>query len=87
MIRADMQPGMPGLYRMKAAWVTRCPHLILAPEHYRPNGSCRCNDPSHPMGEWGYQCDDREHRWLAAEEAEQRRRRRTRSWRDWFRRR
>ena len=53
----------------------------------RPNGSCRCNEPSHPMGEWGYQWDDREHRWLAAEEAEQRRGRRTRSWRDWFRRR
>lgn len=32
-----------------------CPHFIMVPEHYRPNGTCRCNDASHTeMRGWGY---------------------------------
>lgn len=32
-----------------------CPHFILAPEHYREDNSCRCNDESHvEMRTWGY---------------------------------
>lgn len=37
------------------AAVAACPHFILTPEHYRPDGSCRCNDPEHrEMLAWGY---------------------------------
>lgn len=33
----------------------QCPHYIMAPEHYRPDGTCKCDDPDDPhMAEWGY---------------------------------
>ena len=33
----------------------KCPHYILVEEHYRKDGSCRCNDSMHfEMAEWGY---------------------------------
>jgi len=33
----------------------RCPNFIIWPEHYRPDGSCFCNDKAHTkMREWGY---------------------------------
>lgn len=32
-----------------------CPHFIMVPEHYRADGSCRCDDPGHKeMRTWGY---------------------------------
>ena len=32
-----------------------CPHYIMVPEHYRADGSCRCDDKDHQeMKEWGY---------------------------------
>lgn len=50
---------------------------------FRSNGRCRCDDPNHPMDEWGYQWDDRVGRWLDADEVQHYRRRR----RGWWRRR
>ena len=47
--------------RVRAAWVRRCPHFIFDMGHYRAVGDCRCDDPSHPMDEWGYTWDGR--RW------------------------
>lgn len=42
-----------------------CPHCILVPKHYRQDGSCRCNDPSHAeMAGWGYRWDKARKRWL-----------------------
>ncbi len=39
-----------------------CPHFIWAPEHYREDESCRCNDPDHTeMQGWGYKWNGR--RW------------------------
>jgi len=33
----------------------QCPHTIMVAEHYRPDNSCRCDDPQHTeMAEWGY---------------------------------
>jgi hypothetical protein len=33
----------------------RCPHLILVGEHYRDDGSCKCDDPNEKiMKKWGY---------------------------------
>ena len=36
----------------------KCPHVIMMPDHYREDETCRCNDPDHTeMVDWGY-------RWL-----------------------
>lgn len=40
-----------------------CPHFILSPEHYRSNGTCRCDDRTHEeMLDWGYTWDGE--RWV-----------------------
>ena len=34
-----------------------CPFCIMVPEHFREDGSCKCNDPEHRkymMKNWGY---------------------------------
>jgi hypothetical protein len=42
-----------------------CPHAIMVFGHYRPGGSCRCNDPGHrEMAEWGYTWDAEKGRWV-----------------------
>ena len=44
--------------------IMQCEHFILVPEHYREDGSCRCNDPDHvEMADWGYTWDGE--RWTA----------------------
>ncbi len=38
---------------------SRCPSFIMVPEHYRADGSCRCDDITHvEMNEWGYTWGD-----------------------------
>ena len=27
--------------------IKKCPHVIFVGEHYRADGSCRCDDPEH----------------------------------------
>ena len=40
---------------MRVADIRKCPHVIIMPEHYRADGTCRCNDPEHvEMRAWGY---------------------------------
>ena len=40
---------------MKQADIQACPHAIFVPEHYRTDGSCKCDDPNEAvMAEWGY---------------------------------
>ena len=35
--------------------IAACPAFILVAEHYRADGSCRCDDPEHvEMRAWGY---------------------------------
>jgi hypothetical protein len=37
------------------AAIGHCPHLIMVPEHYRDDDTCRCDDADHTeMAEWGY---------------------------------
>jgi hypothetical protein len=44
--------------------VRRCPWFIFDPDHYRDNGTCRCDDPDHEvMSDWGYEWDGQ--RWTA----------------------
>jgi hypothetical protein len=41
--------------------IRKCPHLIIVPNHYRANGTCRCNDPEHEqMAGWGYRWNGKE---------------------------
>lgn len=43
------------------AAMLKCPHVIMMPEHYRPDGSCKCNDAAHRAMmcmEWGYTAAD-----------------------------
>lgn len=41
--------------RIRQSDMLKCPHCIILPEHYRDDGTCRCNDWSHTvMLEWGY---------------------------------
>jgi hypothetical protein len=47
--------------------VGACPHLILALEHYREDGSCKCDDPNDKvMEEWGYEWDGKQ--WQSPED-------------------
>jgi len=44
--------------------IQKCPHCIFMAEHYRDDGSCKCDDPSDPfMKEWGYTWDEKNHQW------------------------
>lgn len=41
--------------------VARCPFYILVPDHYREDGTCKCDDPEHRkkmIDEWGYSEED-----------------------------
>jgi hypothetical protein len=49
---------------IKQSAIMACPHLIIAAEHYREDGSCRCDDPDHSlMVEWEYSWDAETRRW------------------------
>jgi hypothetical protein len=63
---AELTPeGVTKEHRIKHSAVMACPHLILVPEHYNEDQSCRCRDSSHhEMAEWGYTWSEREHLWL-----------------------
>lgn len=52
------------------AEIRACPHAIMVPEHYRPDGSCRCDDRSAlEMADWGYWWSERTGRWEVPENA------------------
>lgn len=45
--------------------IAKCPHLIITPEHYRADGTCKCNDPNEKvMREWGYSWDRKRKLWV-----------------------
>lgn len=49
---------------LKHADIKKCPHVIMAPEHYRADGTCFCNDPTATiMAEWGYKWDPEKKQW------------------------
>lgn len=42
--------------QIRASDMARCPHTIFASEHYRFDGTCKCNDENEiVMREWGYE--------------------------------
>lgn len=49
---------------ISAATIKKCPHYILMPDHYREDGTCRCDDPSDKdMRSWGYRWSKKEGKW------------------------
>lgn len=47
-----------------------CPHCIMVFEHYRENGTCKCDDPNDAkMASWGYAWDDKIKQWIVPLEA------------------
>lgn len=52
------------IYTMRQADIARCPHCIMVPDHYRADGSCKCNDPRETvMQEWGYRWNNQQGVW------------------------
>lgn len=42
---------------IKHSDIGKCPHVILVPDHYREDGSCKCDDAEHRkmmIKKWGY---------------------------------
>jgi hypothetical protein len=47
--------GLTNVRMIKQSDIGKCPHFIMLPQHYRDDGSCKCNDPNETvMKEWGY---------------------------------
>ena len=47
----------------------RCPQLILMVDHYRKDGTCRCDDHMHiEMLSWGYIWDNQTGMWTAPDD-------------------
>ena len=43
---AEAKAGGLRVTFLRQSDILRCPHVIMVPEHYRPDGSCKCNDPA-----------------------------------------
>ncbi len=46
---------------MKQSDVLKCPFVIIAPEHYRSDGTCKCDDQAERdrmIREWEYTTED-----------------------------
>ena len=52
---------MPSVFTMKQSDLRNCKFSILAADHYRADGSCKCDDASHRsmmIAMWGYSRED-----------------------------
>jgi len=57
------------VWKVMSSSVAKCPYLILEAQHYRADGSCRCDDPLHTvMLEWEYSWDEATARWRGCSE-------------------
>ena len=53
------------------AQIKACPHLILMPEHYNADGTCKCKERENKiMAEWGYVWDTDKQVWDAPPDEE-----------------
>jgi hypothetical protein len=46
---------------IKQSDMVKCPHCIMVPEHYRQDGTCKCDDPAEQammIKKWGYKKKD-----------------------------
>lgn len=54
---------------LKQETIRKCPHFIIWADHYRPDGTCKCNDPNDKdMATWGYEWDPKAGLWSSKEE-------------------
>jgi hypothetical protein len=61
--RLDLVDDKP-VKTVKRSDIDSCPHLIMVPEHYNDDGTCRCGDQTHQeMADWGYTWSDVDRRW------------------------
>lgn len=64
--RMDEDGRITQVRTLSSEAVKGCRFFILDPEHYRDNGTCRCDDPDHEiMDAWGYVWDNTMERWNA----------------------
>lgn len=50
--------------------IKACPNCIMVFNHYRENGTCKCDDPNETkMASWGYVWDDKTKQWIVPPEA------------------
>lgn len=57
-MKLDNKGRVIDVAEIKQSDMLACPHCIIVAEHYRDDGSCRCNDSKHvEMKEWGYKWD------------------------------
>lgn len=57
---------MAQIRKLKQSDLLKCPHCILMPQHYRADGTCKCDDPNeHVMQGWGYRWNETTNRWEA----------------------
>lgn len=59
----DVDASINGTYavRIPQSMIRECPFVILNPEHYRADGSCKCDDAAERTFmrlEWGYSDED-----------------------------
>lgn len=62
-----LQPSgrLTNVREIKQSDIARCPHYIFAPDHYRPDGTCKCNDKDDPqMRGYGYRWDRKKKQWV-----------------------
>ena len=49
--------GLTNVRQLKQSDIGRCPFYIMAIEHYRTDGSCKCSNAEHRammIKQWGY---------------------------------
>ncbi len=58
-----LQPDgqLKGVRMIKQSDIVACPQVIFSPSHYRPDGSCKCDDAEERammIREWDYEPSD-----------------------------
>ena len=58
---AEVRDGKLVIIKTITIEPARCPHYIMVGDHWRDDGSCKCNDPEHRammIRDWGYSTGD-----------------------------
>lgn len=59
--RLDEDGVLHNIRKIKSSDIAKCPFVIFVPEHYRADGTCKCDDPTEQqrmIEEWGYRASD-----------------------------
>lgn len=62
----DVDSSIGGSYAvsMQQTMIKACPHVIFMPDHYRADGSCKCDERDNSdMKEWGYTWSETQNLW------------------------